>query len=78
MLNCTNRDAGDSSDADFVTVTCGEGAMATEVVYYCDGETVMREGGAEADTELFTLTTIECTVADDGSGTIVEEETVVG
>lgn len=77
-LNCTDRDAGDSSDADFITVTCGEGDGADVAVYYCDSETVVQEGGSETDTELFTITDIECTVEDDGSGTIVEGETEVG
>lgn len=73
-LNCTDRNT-DSPDIDYVTVTCGSGESAQIEVYYCNGEIVTLQ---EDDSELFSVTTIECTVEEDGSGTIVEEETIVG
>lgn len=73
-LNCTNRTT-DSPDGDFITVTCGEGDGAEVKIYYCDSETVTTQ---EDDGALFTVTTVTCTVEDDGTGTIEEEETIVG
>lgn len=72
-LNCTDR-SGDA-ESDYIVVTCGSGDGAATQTYYCSSDTVTDQ---EDDSGLFTITTINCTVGDDGAGTIEEEETIVG
>lgn len=73
-LNCTNRTT-DSPDGDYITVTCGDGDGAEVKIYYCDSEIVTDQ---QDDGALFTVMTVTCTVEEDGTGTIEEEETIVG
>ncbi|MBF0107178.1 MAG: hypothetical protein HQM16_17850 [Deltaproteobacteria bacterium] len=78
ILGCdtpSDRDAS-AADVDYVTVSCGTGAGATEEIYYCTEGIVYNDNGGDGIAITASIT-VTCTIDGDGEATLSEEELVI-
>lgn len=79
ILDCTDPEPGRDTtdpDADFVTITCGQGDGAAQANYFCVDGVVFKDDGNSGN-ELFGSITVACTVDSEGNGSLSEEELII-
>lgn len=80
LLDCGTPSPGRTTtdnEADFTTITCGTGGGADIAAYFCTDGVIFKDDGATTE-ELFETVEINCALDDNGNGTIIEGELIIG